>query len=121
MMSFVWVLYVSNSIRGGNVNQLLGWSIYGPDGPHILVKAPPRVQYGKKIAQECGRETNAARGEVECCIRLKTTPECYFFHIAQVWRCFNWFKVLSSYLCLECSWSSAIRQSVSVYIVQVWS
>ena len=44
----------------------------------ILVKAPPRVQYGK-IARGRGRETNTARAEGECCICLETTPECYFF------------------------------------------
>ena len=47
----------------------------------ILVKAPPRVQYGK-IARGCGQETNIARGVAECYIRLETTPK------------FNWFIVL---------------------------
>ena len=49
---------------------------------YILVKAPPRVQYGK-IAHGRGRETNIARGEAECYIRLETKPKCYFFHIAR--------------------------------------
>ena len=32
----------------------------------------------EKIAQGCNRETNIVLGS-----RVKTTPECYFFHIAQ--------------------------------------
>ena len=36
----------------------------------------------EKIARGRGRETNIAQGEAECYIRLKTKPECYFFHIA---------------------------------------
>ena len=36
----------------------------------------------EKIARGRGRETNIARGTAECYIRLETTPECYFFHIA---------------------------------------
>ena len=36
----------------------------------------------EKIARGRGRETNIARGEAECYIRLETKPECYFFHIA---------------------------------------
>ena len=48
---------------------------------YILVKALPRVQYGK-IARGRGLEANIARGEAECYISLETKPECYFFHIA---------------------------------------
>ena len=33
----------------------------------------------EKITQGCSRETNIARGEAKCYIRLKTKPECYFF------------------------------------------
>ena len=36
----------------------------------------------EKIARGCGRETNIAQGVAECYIKLETTPECYFFHIA---------------------------------------
>jgi len=38
---------------------------------------------------QCGRETNTARGEGECCIRLETMPECYFLRIAWARQCFN--------------------------------
>jgi len=45
----------------------------------------------EKIAQ--GQETNAAQGEAECCIGLKThTQVLFFIHIALAWWCFNWFK-----------------------------
>ena len=37
----------------------------------------------EKIPQGRSRETNIAQGKAECYIRLKNTPECYFFHIAQ--------------------------------------
>jgi len=48
---------------------------------YILVKALLQVQYGK-IAQGRGQETNIARGEADCYIKLDTKPECYFFLIA---------------------------------------
>ena len=59
-----------------------------------------------------GQETNIARDEAECHIRLETMPECFYFHIVQEQRCFNWFKEPCQF--------SAIRQSVIVYVVQVW-
>ena len=38
----------------------------------------------EKIAQGRGQETNIVQGKAKCYIRLETTPNCYFFHIAQV-------------------------------------
>ena len=48
----------------------------------------------EKIARGHGRETNTARGEAECYIRLETKPECYF-SILHSRQCFNWFIVLA--------------------------
>jgi len=56
------------------------------------VKALLWVQYGKNSMRACGRETNTAWGEVECCIGLKIHAWVLFFNIVRVWRCFNWFK-----------------------------
>ena len=57
---------------------------------YILVKALPRVQYGKNSTGR-GRAANITRGEAECYISLETKPEC----ILHSWQCFNWFIVLA--------------------------
>ena len=59
---------------------------------YILVKAPPQVQYGKNITRAWVGKRLIHKAE--CCIWLKTTPECYFFHTAKMWRYFNWYKML---------------------------
>ena len=46
------------------------------------------------MARGRGQETNIARGEAKCYIRLETKPEC-FFSILHSWQCFNWFIALA--------------------------
>jgi len=46
----------------------------------------------EKIARGCGLETNTEQDKAECWIGLKTHVQVLFFHIAQAWQCFSWFK-----------------------------
>ena len=67
-------------------------------GPHdtlpcvlILVKTPPQVQYGKKIGQGHGQETNTQR---RLLYSAQDQARVLFFHAAKVW----WFLTV-----LKCS------------------
>jgi len=58
---------------------------------HVLVKAPPWVQC-RKNNMKAWWETNTAQDEAQCCNGVEThTRMLFFFHIAQLWQCFNWF------------------------------
>jgi len=62
----------------------------------VLAKVPPRVQY-EKIARGCvGERLIHHEAKSSAVLGSRPTPECYFFHIAQAWRCFNWFKATNS-------------------------
>ena len=49
---------------------------------YILLKALPRVCTENTARGAC-REINAARGEAECCIYLKTCPRVLYFSYTQ--------------------------------------
>ena len=60
----------------------------------------------EKIARGHGRETNIARGEAECYIRLETKPECYFFPYCTRGSALNWFIVLGWFIRTNCEGAS---------------